>query len=333
MIVVAFIVGSMSLGANRYGKGEVRLVKVVRTPGRHVIRDLTVHVALEGDFAAAHLTGDNTGLLATDTMRNTVYALAPDHLTASIEAYGLVLAHHFVEAGPSVARATIRIEEHPWDRLGDHEHAFQRGAGGRRVCTVTSDGAVTAGIADLLVLKTTASGWEGFERERFTTLPDTDDRILCTIVTTSWDYTEPVDYDAAWTGARDAILRAFGDHYSPSVQFTLNRLGEAVLASCDAVARARFALPNRHHLLFDLARFGIENDREIFQATTEPYGLIEGTVERDPQPPETFPQGHLRRILHRSLPRRQGRRPAAGGRAVDGQGCGAAGHRGRPGSA
>src|SRR4051794_29173121 len=188
------------------------------------------------------------------------------------------------EAGPSVSRATVRIEEHPWERLGDHEHAFQRGAGGRRVCTVASDGAVSAGIEDLLVLKTTQSGWEGFERERFTTLPDTDDRILCTIVTTSWDYDGPVDYDAAWTGARDAILRAFGDHYSPSVQFTLNRLGEAVLASCDAVARARFALPNRHHLLFDLARFGIENDREIFQATTEPYGLIEGTVERDGTP-------------------------------------------------
>jgi urate oxidase len=271
------------LGANNYGKAEVRLVKVIRTPGRHVVRDLTVHVALEGAFDAAHLEGDNAGLLATDTMRNTVYALAPEHLTGAIEEYALTLARHFVDAGPSVTRARVRIEEHPWDRLGDHEHAFQRGSGGTRVCEATSDGDVTAGIEDLLVLKTTASGWEGYLHERYTTLPETDERILCTIVTAAWDYAgEVTDYDAAWEGARAAILRAFGDHYSPSVQFTLYRLGEAVLESCAAISQARFSLPNRHHLLYDLERFGIENDHEIFHATTEPYGLIEGTVERTP---------------------------------------------------
>jgi urate oxidase len=273
----------MKLAANNYGKGEVRLVKVVRTPGRHVVRDLTVHVALQGAFEAAHTSGDNSGLPATDTMRNTVYALAPEHLTGSIEAYGLALARHFVDANPSVTHARIRIEEHPWDRLGSHEHAFQRGSGGTRACEATSEGDVSAGIEDLVVLKTTNSGWEGYVHDQYTTLPETDDRILCTVVTTSWDYAgEVADYDAAWEGARDAILRAFGDHYSPSVQFTLYRLGEAVLESCDAIARARFSLPNRHHLLFDLARFGIENDHEIFHATTEPYGLIEGTVEREP---------------------------------------------------
>jgi urate oxidase len=273
----------VKLASNNYGKGEVRLVKVVRTPGRHVVRDLTVHVSLQGAFAAAHVSGDNSGLPATDTMRNTVYALAPEHLTGAIETYGLALARHFVDSYPSVTHARVRIEEHPWDRLGAHEHAFQRGTGGTRVCEVTSDGDVSAGIEDLLVLKTTNSGWEGFARDRYTTLPDTDDRILCTVVTATWDYTGEVsDHDAAWEGARDAILGAFGDHYSPSVQFTLNRFGEAVLESSDAIARARFSLPNRHHLLYDLARFGIENDHEIFHATTEPYGLIEGVVEREP---------------------------------------------------
>jgi urate oxidase len=273
----------VKLAANNYGKREVRPVKVVRTPGRHVVRDLTVHVSLQGDFAAAHISGDNSGLPATDTMRNTVYALAPEHLTGSIEAFGLALARHLVDAYALVTRARVGIEEHPWDRLASHEHAFQRGSGGTRVCAVDSDGAVSAGIEDLLVLKTTNSGWQGFERDRYTTLPDTDDRILCTVVSASWDYTgELPDYDATWEDARGAILHAFGDHYSPSVQFTLHRLGEAVLESCDAIARARFSLPNRHHLLYDLARFGIENDHEIFHATTEPYGLIEGTVEREP---------------------------------------------------
>jgi urate oxidase len=268
----------MHLGANCYGKGEVRLVKVVRTPGRHELRDLTVHVALEGEFEAAHTAGDNTDLLATDTMRNTVYALAKDDL-GSIESFAQRLSDHFVEAGPSVTRARVRIEEHPWDRLGSHEHAFQRGSGGTRVCTVEGS-SVTSGIEDLLVLKTTGSGWEGYLREQYTSLPETDDRILCTVVTASWDYSAPTDYDAAWEAARHAILETFGDHYSPSVQYTLLRLGEAVLQAVPDIERVRFSLPNRHHLLFDLSRFGLENDHEIFHVTTEPYGLIEGTVER-----------------------------------------------------
>jgi urate oxidase len=278
----------MHLGANCYGKGEVRLVKVVRMPGRHELRDLTVHVALEGEFDAAHVTGDNTDLLATDTMRNTVYALAKTELDGSIETFARRLAEHFVAAGPSVTRARVRIEEHAWDRLGAHEHAFQRGSGGTRVCTVCSDGAPCSGIEDLLVLKTTGSGWEGYLREQYTSLPETDDRILCTVVSASWDYAGDVsDYDAAWEAARDAILSTFGDHYSPSVQYTLYRLGEAVLSAVPEIERIRFSLPNRHHLSFDLSRFGLENDHEIFHATTEPYGLIEGTVERSALAPDS----------------------------------------------
>ena len=149
-----------------------------------------------------------------------------------------------------------------------------------RACARVDGSSVTAGIEDLLVLKTTGSGWEGYLHEQYTSLPETDDRILCTVVTASWDYGADADYDAAWEAARDAILRTFGDHYSPSVQYTLLRLGEAVLEAVPEIERVRFSLPNRHHLLFDLSRFGLENDHEIFHATTEPYGLIEGTVER-----------------------------------------------------
>jgi urate oxidase len=132
------------------------------------------------------------------------------------------------------------------------------------------------------VLRTTGSGWSGFVRDELTTLPETDDRILATAVSARWTYAEGgLDYGAAWHAARAAILEAFGDHYSPSVQFTLRRMGRAVLKAVDAIERVHLSLPNRHHLLFDLSRFGRENPNEIFQATTEPYGLIEGTVERE----------------------------------------------------
>jgi urate oxidase len=272
----------MALGRHGYGKSEVRVVKVTRTPGRHVLRDLTVDVALEGDFAAAHTSGDNSALIATDTMRNGVYALARTHPIDSLESFAAALVEHFLRAGPTVTRVRIDVAEHPWERLGDHEHAFQRGHGGTRVASVSGDGSTTtyeAGIDDLLVLRTTGSGWEGFVRDEYTTLPDTDDRILATIVAARWTYADAPD-ESAWAAVRDTMLEAFGDHYSPSVQFTLNRMGEAVLERHPEVQRIHLSLPNRHHLLFDLQRFGLDNPNVVFHATTEPYGLIEGTIER-----------------------------------------------------
>jgi urate oxidase len=280
------------LGQNNYGKSRVRLVKVTRLPDRHDIVDLTVDVALEGDFAAAHLAGDNTGLLATDTMRNTVYALAQGHDDVDdIERFGIRLVEHFLAAGPTVTRARVRLAAHPWSRLvsGDgapHAHAFERGNGGDRVATVTGDTSgvtVEAGIDGLVVLKTTGSGWEGYHRDRYTSLAETDDRIMATEITARWTYgADPrdIDFTASWEAVRAIVLESFGDHYSPSVQFTLHRMGEAVLEARPEVERISFSLPNKHHLLYDLSRFGLDNDHEIFHATEEPYGLIEGTVQR-----------------------------------------------------
>jgi urate oxidase len=270
----------MAMGQSNYGKSGIRLVKLVRGPDRHELRDLTVDVSLEGDFDAVHTAGDNAGLPATDTMRNVVYALARGHDIEDIETFGLALVDHFLGAAPRVTGARVRIAQHPWERLGAHPHAFQRGSGGRRVATVTGE-SIEAGIEDLTVLKTTESGFEGFHRDRFTTLEDTTDRILATAVAATWTYRDrQADFGRVWHGAREVILRTFSDHYSPSVQYTLHRMGEAVLSAHPEIERIRFSLPNRHHLLVDLSPFGVPNDGEIFHATTEPYGLIEGTVER-----------------------------------------------------
>ena len=280
------------MGANNYGKSEVRLVKVTREPGAHVLRDLTVDVALSGDFEAAHVGGDNEGLMATDTMRNTVYALARHHPLEDVEEFGLALVDHFLAAGPRNTGVRVHLVEHPWERLvlgGEpHEHAFQRGSGGNRVATVSGSGderSIESGIDDLLVLKTTASGWEGFHRDQYTSLAETDERILATMVTARWSYGDSdADFGATWRGVRDTILTAFAGHYSHSVQETLYKMGEAVLEAYPAIERIHFSLPNKHHLLYDLDRFGLDNPHAIFHATTEPYGLIEGTIERTRQP-------------------------------------------------
>src|ERR1700729_1938471 len=260
---------SIVLSQGRYGKSEIRLVKVSRRPHGHDLCDITVDVGLEGDFDAAYVDGDNAGLLATDTMRNAVYALAKERPIDDIEAFGRRLVEHFLAAGPSVTRARVHIVEHPWARL--------EVGGGTRVAAVPGGGGepqIEVGLDDLLVLKTTGSGWEGFRRDRFTTLPETSERILATIITARWSYRgRDIHYGAAWHGVHQTILEAFCDHYSPSVQFTLHHMGKAVLDACPEVERISFSLPNKHHLLYDLGRFGLENENEIFHATNEPYGL------------------------------------------------------------
>lgn len=276
------------MGRNNYGKADIRLVKVFRDTERHEIKDVHIAVAQTGDFDAVHVEGDNTDAMATDTMRNTVYALAKDELTSSIEDFGIKLVRHFARAAPKATSIRINMTEHPWSRIEvngtPHDHSFVRGAG-VRTAEVVGDGnefRVEAGIDDLIVLKTTESGWADFHRDEFTTLPETNDRIMATVVTAKWQYGNrtDLDFEKAWESVRNQILETFTDHFSPSVQNTLYLMGKAVLEKYSDVERIHFSLPNRHHILYNLDRFGMENDNEIFHADAEPYGLIEGWVER-----------------------------------------------------
>jgi urate oxidase len=273
----------VKLGQNNYGKSDVRLFRVNRDSARHEIKDVWVDVAMQGDFTAAHTVGDNTDLLATDTVRNTIYALSKDGLTSSIEEFGKHLIRHFVQAGPKVQSTRVRLLEHRWKRIGEHDHSFVRDIG-KHTATVEGDGqnfTISSGIEDLYVLKTTNSGWEGYLMERFTTLPETNDRILATTVTAHWLYNTPnPDYDAVWNKVYAQILETFTDHYSPSVQNTLYRMGEAVLGANPEIEKIHFSFPNKHHILYNLERFGLENRQQVFHADAEPYGLIEGWVER-----------------------------------------------------
>ncbi|SDL61172.1 urate oxidase [Glycomyces sambucus] len=272
-----------TLGPNSYGKSGVRLVRVDRDTPRHTIRDLTVHTALAGDLDATHYTGDNTGVLPTDTQKNTVYAFARDGI-GTLEGFAERLARHFVDTAPAITRARVRIEEHPWTRIGDH--SFASGEGGeRRTAEAAYDGrdaAITAGVCDLLLLNTTDSEFSGFFADEYTTLPETDDRVLATAVTAAWDYASaPADADAAFGAARAALLDAFAGTYSLSLQQTLYALGERILKAVPEAREVRLSLPNRHHYLQDLGRFGLDNPGVVFQAGDLPYGLIEGAVRRE----------------------------------------------------
>jgi urate oxidase len=277
----------IELGANRYGKAAIRIVRVGRDEQPHRLNDLTVAVALEGDFSAAHTDGDNTNVIATDTMKNTAYAYAADHLTGSIEAYAGALARHFL-GEQQVERATVNVREHAWHAIDvdgiPAPDAFVRGGEGIRVATVVaSRGGLTveAGIEDLVVMKTTRSAFSGFPRDRYTTLADTDDRLMATKITAIWRYGSPdIDHDVVWAAVRRTLLEVFADHDSPSVQTSIWIMARAMLERHEELDEVRMVLPNLHHWTVDLGPFDMTNDRQVYVATTEPHGLIEATVRR-----------------------------------------------------
>ena len=274
----------IEVGPNSYGKSAIRLVKVDRESTPHRVRDLTIAIALRGDFAASYDQGDNSGVIATDTMKNTAYALAGEHLTGSIEEFGFALGRHFLGEG-QVDEVEVSIDQHLWTPIGETPDAFTRDGSATRTARVTvrrDDAEVRAGIADLIVMKTTRSAFSGFPRDRFTTLKETDDRILATKVTAWWTYTPdgPADHDDAWEAIRSTFLEVFADHHSVSVQASIWIVGKAILERHPKVEDVSMSLPNLHHWTADLSPFGIENDREVYVATTEPHGLIEATIRR-----------------------------------------------------
>ena len=277
----------IELSANRYGKAAIRLVRVGRDTSPHALRDLTVTIALEGDFAAAHTDGDNSLVVATDTMKNTAYVFAATHLTGSLERYGAALAGHFLELD-QVDRAIVNVREHAWHPIdvggAPARDAFVRGGEGTRVTTVAAgrdEVVVEAGIEDLVVMKTTRSAFSGFPRDRYTTLAETDDRLMATKVTAIWRYGAPdIDFDATWAAVRTTLLEVFADHDSPSVQTSIWIMAKAMLERHEELDEVRMVLPNLHHWTVDLAQFGIDKDRQVYVSTTEPHGLIEATVRR-----------------------------------------------------
>lgn len=275
---------------DNYGKSRVRLLKVARRGDRREIQNITVKIAFEGDFDEAHTVGDNSKILPTDTMKNTVYALA--HQTQEIEEierFGERLANYFLEHNAQVSRALIEIAEHAWTRLyinsEPHPHSFIKGGDEKRTARIVAsrDGlTIETGVEDLIVMKTTKSGFAGFIKDRYTTLPETADRIFCTAVKAQWRYSNrQAATNETWLRVRQMMIETFAEHDSLSVQHTLYAMGEAVLEKFSEIAEISFSLPNIHFLPVDMARFGLENDNRIFLPTDEPHGLIEARLSRD----------------------------------------------------
>jgi urate oxidase len=266
---------------SNYGKSRVRLAKIEREGTHHHFRELTVHIQFTGDYDACYVSGDNSRILPTDTMKNTVYALARKAPLGAMEDFGVRLCHHFMENNEHLLSVRVEIEEASWIRLGDH--SFQKGTEVRTTSVV--DGAsIVSGFKHLILLNTTDSSFEGYIRDQYTTLKEAAERILGTAVEASWRYTEGThDFDTLWSGIRGKMVEVFVGHTSPSVQSTLYAMGEAVLADFAVVEDISLSLPNKHCLLVNLEPFGMDNPNEVFLPVDEPHGLIEATLCRGDQ--------------------------------------------------
>ena len=267
----------------------LRVARGAGPAGSDVVRDWNVSTSLSGDLAASHLTGDNSGVLTTDTQKNTVYALASRLGAVEPEVLAMELAAHFVRGQPQITRARISVQEYGWARIGATGYSFARSGELTRATRVILDEtaglSVVSGIEDLTVLNTTGSEFWGFPSGEYTTLAETTDRVLATQVSAWWRYRgADTDWAAAFGAARQAVLDAFSGTYSYSLQQTLYAIGERVIESVPGICEVRLALPNKHHYLVDLAPFGLANDREVYYPGDRPYGLIEGTVLADDAP-------------------------------------------------
>jgi urate oxidase len=278
------------LTAHRYGKARVRVLKILRDGPVHTLKDLEVAAYLKGDFAPSYTSGDNSKVVATDTIKNTINVFAQQHLGEEIERFALILGEHFVARYAQVEEAEIQVVERPWRRLrvnGEpHPHSFAAGSEARTFTRVNcSEAAKTihSGIRNVVILKSTGSGFENYPKDEFTTLSETADRILATSFSATWTFKgQPDHYGRANDAILSAMLTIFANSYSPSAQTTLFQMGEAALAACPEISQLDLAMPNKHCLLINLAPFGLENKNDVFVPTDEPHGDITASVMRDP---------------------------------------------------
>jgi urate oxidase len=281
----------MRLAGHRYGKARVRVAKVFRDRDRQSIVEIEVAAILEGDFESSYTAkaGDNSKVVPTDTIKNTINVLAKDQLGHEIEEFAIKLGKHFLKSYQQVRTAAIDISERDWRRMEfdgkEHSHSFVAGADAKRTTRVVCDRdsqTVESGIRDFVILKSTGSGFENYPKDEFTTLPETADRILATSLLATWTYSEkPRSYRARNDKILSVMLKVFANNFSPSAQTTLFQMGSAALEACPEISRIELAMPNKHYLLADLSKFGRENKNEIFTPTDEPHGQIEAVVTRD----------------------------------------------------
>lgn len=278
----------MPLIKNKYGKGRVRIMRIHRDGDRQDVSQLNFKVMIEGDFARAYTDGDNSTSVSTDTIKNVVNIVGRENPGLPTEAFCQVLAKRYLDAYPQIVSVSVTAHETKWNRLSiggaPHPHSFVLDSNGKpfvEVKATRDSSSMTSGIDGFTFMKSTQSGWENYAMDPYTTIPPTNDRMCATSMVASWTWSgTPSSYAATNQKIMDILLEVFATTYSPSVQNSLYRMGEAALAAVPEISDISMACPNIHYLLMNLAAFGMDNNNDVFLPTDEPHGQIECTVGR-----------------------------------------------------
>ncbi|THU91377.1 uricase [Dendrothele bispora CBS 962.96] len=314
-----------SLSHARYGKDKVRVLRVVREGSWHHVVEYSVQALLEGDIDVSYTKADNSVVVATDSVKNITYYLAKTspHIL-NPERFALHLGTHLVSKYAHIHKAFVTIEQLRWTRIPvetdgqsePHAHSFYRDGEDKRIVKVEVDatagknqivGKVTAGINDLLILKSTGSAFTNFVRDEYTTLVEVDDRIFSTSVDLSYTFGQfniPAPKDekkldfvvpkaepgSIWDvevpeKARKVTLETFATDDSASVQATLYKMAQQIIADNSGIQSVTYTLPNKHYVPVDMKYIGVDNitpltEAEVFTPLAAPSGLISATISR-----------------------------------------------------
>ncbi|KAL7418385.1 hypothetical protein Q5752_006843 [Cryptotrichosporon argae] len=303
------------ISSHRYGKDLVRVARVVRDGDKHSVIEYTIRALLDGDIATSYTKADNSVVVPTDTIKNTVnvFAKTSAHVLDP-PAFALHLGLHFVTRYAHISKAYIDLAVHKWSRIEvdgqPHKHAFVRDGDDKGVVQLAVDGSnkdalsvdLKVGVKDLLVLKTGGSAFEGFWTDELTTLVPVKDRLFSTSV--EYMYTVPLPPNAPVTidaipaiaaelnfadiaaKVRRDTLEVFATDESASVQATMYNTAQKVLVSVPAIKEISYSYPNKHYIPINLAPFKLENNlgydggAEVFHPVADPSGLIQATITR-----------------------------------------------------
>jgi urate oxidase len=273
---------------NYYGKGAVIVYRLYRDGRPNPVFGASVKLLIYGDaFWQTYTVGDNTGLVATDSMKNFIQRETMNFPGDDLESYCHFLAEKFLTRYPQAEGAQVSAKEIPYTALPGTDVAFAP-AGPECAHAVIEliragdelrTAEATSGIGGFRLLRLKGSAFAGFVRDEYTTLPDIKDRPLHMWLDLDWSYTKTTaafNQGAVTRQVRRIVHGVFAGFESGSIQEIIYQIGQKMLAEIPSIGEIRLEANNR---TWDTIA---ERDLSVglYTDARPPYGCLGLTLKR-----------------------------------------------------